>query len=52
MLDHTHIFGGEQTRIKLGAISKYLPAYTTALSNTQFRLSYVGARLNLTTCAR
>ena len=43
MLDHTHIFGGEQTRIKLGAISKYLPAYTTALSNTQFRLSYIDA---------
>lgn len=43
MADDTHVFGGEQTRLKLAAISKYLPAYTTALSKTRFRLSYIDA---------
>lgn len=38
-----HVFGGEQTRIKLSALAKYLPAYTTALSKRNFRLNYVDA---------
>lgn len=42
-MDDKHVFGGEQTRTKLTAIGKYLPAFTTALSKTRFRLSYIDA---------
>jgi three-Cys-motif partner protein len=43
MSNNAHVFGGEQTRIKLAAIQKYLPAYTTALSRQNFRLNYIDA---------
>lgn len=43
MENNEHIFGGEQTRIKLSALAKYLPAYTTALSKRNFRLNYIDA---------
>lgn len=38
-----HVFGGDWTERKLGAISKYLSAYTTALKNKPFRKLYIDA---------
>lgn len=43
MNSNEHAFGGEQTRIKLATLQKYLPAYTTALSKRHFRLNYIDA---------
>ena len=45
-----HKFGGERTRIKLAALAKYLPAYTTALSKKNFRLNYVDAFAGTGSC--
>lgn len=42
-MNNRHVFGGEQTLIKLAALEKYLPAYTTALSRKNFRLNYIDA---------
>lgn len=36
-------FGGKWTEEKLGALSAYLQAYTTALKNTHFDLTYIDA---------
>ena len=39
----THKYGGPWTQVKIEALQKYLPAYTTALKNTGFFLIYVDA---------
>ena len=41
--DDRHRFGSVHTKIKLDAIAKYLPAYTTALKNVPFTLHYIDA---------
>jgi len=38
-----HQFGGDWTEKKLTKVRKYLPAYTTALKNTPFKLMYIDA---------
>lgn len=38
-----HRFGSAHTLLKLDALARYLPAYTTALKNTKFSLHYVDA---------
>ncbi|MGN6183958.1 MAG: three-Cys-motif partner protein TcmP [Thermoanaerobaculia bacterium] len=38
-----HEFGGDWTTKKLNALSRYLAAYTTALKNQSFSLSYIDA---------
>src|SRR4051812_40464473 len=41
--DHPHRFGSSHTKIKLDALRGYLPAFTTALKNTNYELHYFDA---------
>ena len=43
MVRQDHQFGGDWTEKKLTKVKKYLPAYTTALKNTPFKLLYIDA---------
>jgi three-Cys-motif partner protein len=43
MVRRDHQFGGDWTEKKLTKVRKYLPAYTTALKNTPFKLMYIDA---------
>lgn len=43
MVKRNHQFGGDWTEKKLTKVRKYLPAYTTALKNTPFKLMYIDA---------
>lgn len=45
-----HDFGAKHTQVKLTALKKYLPAYTTALKDQPFKLSYIDAFAGTGTC--